>query len=146
MNAVHHRPNGPWHPDPQPPVPRATFGKHEHLCGTLRIRAVATTGRGVNEHPFKLVGRIMALTEPVSAQVAFAVPKRNLRHAVDRNRMKRLMREAYRLNKAPHMERLAAKGIQVAWLFVFQAQQAVSYAETEQKISRALTRWMEQHG
>ena len=125
---------------------RHTFPKSERLCGTLRIKELATTGRSVNEPPIRITGKLMTLPTEAPAQAAFAVPRRNLKRAVDRNRMKRLMREAYRLNKAPHVERLTAKGIQVAWLFVFQAQQPVDHAETEQKISRALTRWMEQHG
>lgn len=36
---------------------------------------------------------------PLHSQVAFSVPKRRFKHAVDRNRIKRQMREVYRLNK-----------------------------------------------
>jgi len=125
---------------------RATFRKHEHLCGRLRIQEVVTTGRAVHDAPFKLVGKRMALPTRAAAQVAFAVPRRNLRHAVDRNRMKRLMREAYRHSKARYLEPLSAAGEQCAWLFVFQGRQPITLEETRIKITRCLDRWMKEHG
>ena len=76
------------------------------------------------------------------AQVAFSVPRKHLRRAVDRNRMKRLMREAYRLSKARLYERLAGRTQQVAWLFIYQGKGLTTWEVTEQKISRSLDRWM----
>ena len=125
---------------------RPTFRKHERLCGRLRIQEVITQGRTVHEKPFKLSGKIMELPSGTTAQVAFSVPKRNLKLAVDRNRVKRLMREAYRLNKHSYLERLRASGKQCAWLFVFQARAPITLAETQLKITRALDRWMKEHG
>jgi ribonuclease P protein component len=125
---------------------RNTFRKHEHLCGKLRIREVVTTGVAVHVSPFKLVGKSMSLPTTAPAQVGFAVPRRNLRHAVDRNRMKRLMREAYRMLKPRLYEKLEGRTEQVAWLFVFQGRTCIGLCETEEKISKALERWMEKHG
>lgn len=125
---------------------RATFSKHERLRGRLRVQEVATTGRSVHEPPFKLVGKLMALPTDAPAQIAFAVPKRNLPLAVHRNRVKRLLREAYRINKHRWYEKLQASGKQCAWLIVFQGKAPVTLAETELKISRALDRWLQQHG
>lgn len=124
---------------------RHTFPKSERLCGTLRIQEVATTGRSVNEPPIRVTGKLMALPSPAPAQAAFAVPKRNLKRAVDRNRMKRLMREAYRQQKHTHHERLRAAGLQCAWLFTFQGKGRIPYAEVRARLTRALERWMEQH-
>jgi ribonuclease P protein component len=78
--------------------------------------------------------------------VAFSVPRKHLRRAVDRNRMKRLMREAYRLSKARLYERLAGRTQQVAWLFIYQGKGLTTWEVTEQKISRSLDRWMKEHG
>ncbi|WKZ65310.1 MAG: ribonuclease P protein component [Flavobacteriales bacterium] len=128
------------------PPPRNTFRKSERLCGRLRLKEVATTGRAVNEPPFRLVGKMMQLPTDAPAQVAFAVPSRSMRRAVQRNRMKRLMREAYRTGKHDLHERLRAEGRQCAWLFIFQGREPVSQEETRQRITRALSRWMEQHG
>ena len=124
---------------------RLTFRKHEHLCGALRIREVATTGAAVNMAPFRLVGKVMELPTIAPAQVAFAVPKRGTRLAVDRNRVKRLMREAYRLEKPALIERLKGRKGQVAWLFIFQGRDTPTLAEARVKISRALHRWLDEH-
>ena len=125
---------------------RNTFRKHERLTGTLRIRDVVTTGRSVHDKPFKLVGKRAALPGDVRFQVAFAVPKRNVRRAVLRNRIKRLMREAFRLNKAHFMSRLAGDGPGYAFLFIHQAAEAPTFEEARLKISRALDRWLHEHG
>lgn len=128
------------------PEPRHTFSKNERLCGRLRLKEVATTGRAVNEPPLRLVGKRMQLPTDAPAQVAFAVPSRNLASAVDRNRMKRLMREAYRAHKGPVHERLRLQGVQCAWIFVFQGREPITYAQTVLRLTRALDRWMSEHG
>ena len=146
MSTAHHGPNLPTsQADGQAKV-RATFRKHERLCGRLRIEEVVKTGRTIHVPPFKLVGKVMELPTTAAAQVAFAIPKRNLRNAVDRNRMRRLMREAYRMNKHAYHERLQAKGKQCAWLFVYQARTVIDLAMTQDKITRALHRWLKEHG
>jgi ribonuclease P protein component len=129
-----------------PAQPRHTFRKHEHLCGELRIKEVATTGKAVHVPPFRLVGKFMELPGTAPAQIAFAVPRRNLRKAVERNRMKRLMREAYRLMKPRTYERLSAGTGRVAWLLVYQGRELIGQEETARKISDALDRWLLQHG
>ncbi len=125
---------------------RPTFRKHERLCGALRIRDVATTGRSVHDRPFKLVGKKVAMNGPAFAQVAFSVPKRNVRLAVHRNRIKRLMREAYRLSKPELAIRLKNNKEHFAWLFIFQGNEEPTLTETRMKISRALHRWLEENG
>lgn len=52
-------------------------------------------------------------------QVGFAVPTRNFKHAVDRNRIKRLGREAYRLNKHQLISHLEKQNLQLQVFFVF---------------------------
>lgn len=125
---------------------RPTFRKHERLCGALRIRDVATTGRSVHERPFKLIGKKMSFVGPAMAQVAFAVPKRNVRVAVRRNRIKRLMREAYRLFKPELAALLGERDARYAWLFIYQGNEEPTLSETRLKITRALERWIKEHG
>lgn len=125
---------------------RPTFRKHERLCGRPRISEVVTTGKAVHDPPLRLVGKFMELPTTAPAQVAFAVPKRRLRRAVQRNRIKRLLREAWRLNKEPYYATLQASGRQCAWLFVYQGTEAFTLKEAELKITRSLDRWFKQHG
>ena len=83
------------------PLRRYTFPKSEHLC--LRKQIETLFGRGSSSRsafPLRAVWRVED-TEVDAAAVLMmvSVSKRRLRHAVDRNRMKRCVREAYRLNK-----------------------------------------------
>ncbi len=127
-------------------TPRATFTKEERLCGRLRLKEVVSTGRTVHESPIKLVGKKMALPTMQPAQVAFAIPRRYMRNAVDRNKMRRRMREAWRLNKLPFLDRLRAADAQCAWLFIYQGREPITFAATTLKITRSLDRWMKEHG
>ncbi|MBZ0204704.1 MAG: ribonuclease P protein component [Flavobacteriales bacterium] len=124
---------------------RATFRKHERLTGRDRLREVATTGQVVKDHPFRLVGLLMPLDTIAPAQVAFAVPKRHVKLAVDRNRVRRHMREAYRLNKHRWYERLRAADVQCAWLLIFQGTAPLPWERSSEKIINLFDRWTQQH-
>lgn len=124
---------------------RATFRKHERLTGRDRLKLVATTGKAIKEHPFRLVGRLMPLDTPAPAQVAFAVPKRHVRSAVDRNRIRRHMREAYRLNKQAWYRRLEQDRVQCAWLVIFQGNAPLGWEGTSRIMINLFNRWVQQH-
>ncbi len=100
----------------------------------------------MNEAPFRLLGMITPLDTTSPAQVGFAVPKRHMPHAVDRNLMRRRMREAYRRNKHRYYARLQAKDMQCAWLFVSGSRVDLPFAEVERKMISALERWFKAHG
>jgi ribonuclease P protein component len=73
-----------------------TFPKHQKLKSRKDIKALFEEGTVVTKYPVKL------LWLPLSQQdtkAGFAVAKRNFKRAVTRNKIKRLMREAYRLQK-----------------------------------------------
>lgn len=116
------------------------------MCGQLRMKEVVTTGRSVHESPIKLVGKKIKLPTQEPAQVAFAVPRRYMKRAVHRNRMRRLMREAWRTEKRPYQDRLRSKQVQCAWLFIYQGRTPITFSETRTKILRSLDRWMKEHG
>lgn len=73
--------------------------KTERLNSKKKIDALFTKGASFYFYPFSI--KFLALTEPqiASHQMMASVSKRNFKKAVDRNRVKRLIREAYRLNK-----------------------------------------------
>ena len=66
---------------------------------------------------------------------AFAVPKRNFKSAVDRNRVKRQLREAYRLNKQMLEE---ISGRKFVMLFLYLGKVKPQYAELEKAMVKLL--------
>ncbi|WP_374957524.1 ribonuclease P protein component [Gilvibacter sp.] len=72
------------------------FPASERLKSSKQIEALFTEGKSAKSFP--LLMRFMP-AEVQTHKAAFAVSKRNFKSAVDRNRVKRLMREAYRLEK-----------------------------------------------
>ncbi len=121
---------------------RSTFRKHERLTGRDAINAVVKSGNAMNEKPLRLVGRLGPLDSTAPAQVAFAIPKRHMRKATDRNRIRRLMREVYRLEKERWYEPLRAAGVQCAWLFIYQSSQALSMDEVRGRLCGLADRWL----
>ena len=80
-------------------IKKYTYGKEEKLKSRKAIDEIFNTGSSFPSYPFRVFYKEMNLESDVKAQVGVSVSKRNFKHAVDRNRIKRLMREAYRLNK-----------------------------------------------
>ncbi|APD07170.1 ribonuclease P [Flavobacteriaceae bacterium UJ101] len=78
-------------------IKRYTLSKEEKLKSKKSIERLFSEGKSFVQHPIRIV-YIKNETSDIN-QVAFSVSKRNFKLAVDRNRVKRLMREAYRLNK-----------------------------------------------
>lgn len=79
------------------------FPKSERLCSRKAIEALFAGGnRAFSAFPLRVVYKVVdqPLQSPSSSpQVLISVSKRHLKHAVDRNRTKRQIREAWRLNK-----------------------------------------------
>src|SRR5690606_11303824 len=74
------------------------FKKEERLCNKRLIKALYESGSSFVLYPFKVV--FLPTNElAVPAQVVISAPKRRFKRAVDRNLLKRRMREAYRLQK-----------------------------------------------
>lgn len=80
-----------------------TFKKEERLCNRQRIESLFHNGSSFIVYPFRVVHLVEASTNSKrwSIAVLISVPKKRFRKAVSRNRIKRLVREAYRLEKHP---------------------------------------------
>lgn len=94
-------------------IPKLTFSKEEHLCGEIRIGKLYANGKAFIVYPFRIVYQKSDEYTEVPAKVLIGVPKKRFKHAVDRNRIKRLMREAYRHHKPEFVEVLASRNIQL---------------------------------
>jgi ribonuclease P protein component len=76
-----------------------TLGKQERLKSKKLIENLYKNGKSIKVFPFRMVYLQTTHTSGFPAQVGVSVAKRNFKKAPDRNRLKRLMRETYRLQK-----------------------------------------------
>ena len=77
-----------------------TFPKEEHLCRKKLIEELfSKQSSSFGVYPLRIVWIPAPAPTTAPPQVLISVSKRTFKRAVDRNRLKRLIREAYRLNK-----------------------------------------------
>ena len=95
-----------------------TFSKQERLCSSTLIDRLFREGnRQISVFPIRLVW--LQADDIEGVQILISAPKRNFHHAVDRNRIKRQIREFYRTHSAPIKEAVAAKNKGMALAFLF---------------------------
>jgi len=86
-----------------------TFKKEERLCNKKLIDELFHKGSSFLCYPFKASWLMVDdAVQTVPAQILISVSKRRYKHAVDRNTVKRRLREVYRLNKQQHFYDLLA--------------------------------------
>lgn len=108
-----------------------TLHKQERLCSQKTIEELFNGGDSFLAYPLKVVFRLCSTDLAYPAQAAFSVSKRNFKRAVQRNILKRRMREAYRLNKAAFYAELGQKERDIALMFVFIGKDIVEYTTIE---------------
>ncbi len=119
-------------------TPTFTFPKKEHLCGEIRISKLYAEGKAFIVYPLRVVYKVTVGVENIPVKVLVSVPKKRFKHAVDRNRIKRLMREAYRLNKLKINELATEKEIEIQIAFNYVANSEMDYETLSRKMTKAL--------
>ncbi|MET3982046.1 ribonuclease P protein component [Mucilaginibacter sp. UYP25] len=76
-----------------------TFKKEERLCNKKLIDGLFHNGSSFLCYPFRASWALTSSEQQFPVQIVFSVAKKRYKRAVDRNLVKRRMREAYRLNK-----------------------------------------------
>ena len=113
--------------------------KYEKLCSKKTIEDLfASKNNSVKSYPIRLI----YLIEPFNgtpAKFYISVPKRKIRHAVDRVLMRRRIREAYRLNRDIIVPLLKQKSLSANIAIIYMHDNISDYALIEEKIKNALT-------
>lgn len=115
-----------------------TFNKQERLCSKKQMDLLFSSGKHQMVYPVKMVWLQTPVNLKHPAQAMFVVPKRQFKRAHDRNKLKRRMREAYRLNKNLFYEVLDQSNRKIILAFIYTGKEAAEYAVIEKAIVKQL--------
>ena len=77
------------------------FPKYERICKETEIQSLFKKGAGFSCYPYRVVYLFRPVGDkPVTCRLLLSVSKKRFHHAIKRNRVKRLIRESWRKNKA----------------------------------------------
>ena len=115
---------------------RNTLGKQERLKSKKLIEKLYAEGDSVKTFPLRMMYVQTAHTSEFPCQVGVSVAKRNYKLAVDRNRLKRLMRETYRLQK-----QIVYNNLEEPYVFMISyiGREEIKYEDLYLKMEKLLT-------
>lgn len=116
------------------------FRKEERLSSLKQIETLYNQGSSFSLYPFRIVSLVVDSDE-YPAKIVITVPKRKFKRAVDRNRIKRLVRESYRHAKADFFyNALIEKSISLHLLVIYTGNEIITADKLEKKLNLALNR------
>ncbi len=122
-----------------------TFPKSQKLCSRSDIQYLLTNGQTLFVYPL-ICKYVKVKKQDVDIQVAIVVSKRKFKHAVDRNREKRLIRETYRKNKQPLFDYIQNKEFSLHAIFIYADKRHLPYQIHDKRIKELINRLIKEIG
>ena len=119
---------------------RNTFRNEEKLKKKNLITELFASGKSVSVFPLKMIYLQNDHDSTYKIKAGVSVSKRNFKSAVDRNRIKRLMRESYRKNKYLIYNNEDTK--KHILMFIYQGKKEVSYELMEEKMIQLIEKFL----
>ncbi len=141
-----------------------TYGRQERLKSRKLIEQLFREGRSLASPPFRVYWLLLlpaapggqlrgvspaSVPVPGRVQCGFGVSSRQFKKAVDRNRVKRVSREAWRLQKKPLTDAMAARPEQLALFFIYTGRELPEYNMVKEKLAlviHKLTKILDEKG
>lgn len=117
-------------------IMKFTLGKQERLKSRKLIGQLYEEGKSIKVFPLRIVYVQAEHTSKFPAQMGVSVSKRNFKKAVDRNRIKRLLRETYRKEKYTVYNNINKPYV---FMISYLAKEEWKYADIEAKMKKILT-------
>ena len=118
---------------------RASYSKKEKLKSKKLIEQLFIEGQSVSVFPLRLVYMSTTFEEHVQLKTGVSVSKRNFKNAVDRNRIKRLLRESYRIHKATYFNNITT---QYAFMILYIGKKEPTFTELETKTKQLFDKFL----
>ena len=109
------------------------LGKEYKLCNKQLIDALFTSGRSQKQYPLVAKYNVQELRSNAAFQIVISAPKKTFRTAIQRNRMKRICREAVRKNKKVLESYLNDQNQQLGIFLLYTGKEEILPAKLEQK-------------
>lgn len=116
-----------------------TLGKEERLKSHKLIERLFKEGKSFNLFPYR-VSYLFLEDVQYLLQAGFSASARNLKKAVDRNRIKRLTKEAYRLQKPVLQEALDKNNKRLIIFLIYTGKEVPEYQTVQDKMQLILQR------
>ena len=113
--------------------------KEEKLKSKKLIEQLFAEGNRVKSFPLQLIYLPINRSDIYSNKVGFSVPKRSIKLAVNRNRIKRLMREVYRKNKYLFTEKINQQYI---FMFIYTSAEEIKYVDLEISLKKVCIKFL----
>lgn len=119
-------------------VNRETLNKEERISLKKDIDLLFSKGKSVVVYPLRVIFLKSEEGKAISRMLV-SVPKRLLKKSVDRNRVKRLIKESFRLNKREMDDFLASRNYGLFIAFVYRNKTLVEFSEMEFSVRKSLS-------
>ena len=118
---------------------KLSYPKKEKLKSKKLIEQLFVEGQSVSAFPLRLVFLPTTFEDDVLFKTGVSVSKRNFKTAVNRNRIKRLLREVYRLNKAAYFNNMTRP---YTFMILYIGKKEPSFTELEIKMKQVFEKFL----
>lgn len=113
----------------------SSYPKKEKLKSQKQIERLFSEGQSIGVYPLRMVYLKCDFTQETLIKTGVSVSKRNFKKAVDRNRIKRLLREAYRLNKPESFNNISSS---FTLMILYIGKEEIDFIVIEKKMKKLL--------
>ncbi len=126
--------------------PKEGLPKSQRIYLKKAVQTLFEEGKGFSLYPFRIVVHLYDAEnqEVAIPRILVSVSKKRFHHAVKRNRVKRLIRESWRKNKAELMKLCLQNNKTLDVAFVYNATVILKYNEIEEKMKKVVERLAQQ--
>ena len=122
-----------------------SFSKEERLTNKKIIDSLFKKGNQFFAYPFNIKWTTVTNDSIDHTQILISIPKRNFKKAVDRNKLKRLIREAYRINKSILTNRINLSEKKLVFTLIYTEKEIIDFKLIQEKIILILYRLLKEH-